>query len=454
MQSGRVIWVLKTMLWAGLSNLVGYLSTCQAQTPVSLSELVDRATKFNYGVRINQTNTRLGSERFKEARAGILPQVGVQGDYKYYAQIPTQVTPASVFGNPNGGYLGAQFGLPWNLSTTIQINQLLYSAQVGYGLKMIRVADEVDRFNVVRSQEDAVYQVSNAFYTAQSLARQMQFVRGNIQSMEQLISKTDLLRQNQMAKGSDVERLRLNKTNLEVQLASIQTSYDQLVNLIKFLTATPQDQPLELDTTIREEEIVLTEATYDLGLRSEWQLLNRQKLLNALEQKNIQAAFVPTFAAYGILNTTAFGIGARNGEASYLKSFPASWFGIQINWSAFDGFKRRAQLAQKRIESDRIDWQLTQAKENISMEVANARQNLATQQQTYKTARQQITFAQTVYDQTQLQFREGMIGITDVTQAQNTLREAQTNYLTAYIKLRQTSLDLSKAAGTLLTQTN
>ena len=52
--------------------------------------------------------------------------------------------------------------------------------------------------------------------------------------------------------------------------------------------------------------------------------------------------------------------------------------------------------------------------------------------------------------QTTLQLREGLADITDLLNAENSLREAQTNYLNTLINLRSAQLELDKATGHLL----
>ena len=62
----------------------------------------------------------------------------------------------------------------------------------------------------------------------------------------------------------------------------------------------------------------------------------------------------------------------------------------------------------------------------------------------------QVALAEKVYTQTQLQFKEGTVDITDVVQAENSLRDAQNNYLTTLVNLRTAELDWKKATGSLV----
>ncbi|HPS65055.1 MAG TPA: TolC family protein, partial [Ignavibacteria bacterium] len=69
-----------------------------------------------------------------------------------------------------------------------------------------------------------------------------------------------------------------------------------------------------------------------------------------------------------------------------------------------------------------------------------------------KSRKEQLSLAEKIYDQTQLQFKEGLINITDVIQSDNSLREAQNNYLVSTINLLNARLSWKKASGKLINE--
>ena len=101
------------------------------------------------------------------------------------------------------------------------------------------------------------------------------------------------------------------------------------------------------------------------------------------------------------------------------------WLGIQLNWNVFDGLARKAKLSQNRIDDQKLAVQLQQTRESISMDITNSRNQFLVQQRNLSTNRSQVSLAEKVYAQTQLQFKEGTVDITDVVQAENSLRDAQ-----------------------------
>ncbi len=414
---------------------------------LSLDQLVNRALQHNPSVHVAELGETGTEARIREVKAAAWPQVNLTGDYKRYLKIPGQVIPASTFGGSEGSYQVLALGLPYNLSTTVQVSQALYNPSVGLGLKAARVSREVASLQTVQTREDVAYNVSATYYSLQTVAQQMAFLRSNLAATDRLIVVTDLLYQNQLSQGIDVDRLRISRTQYQTQLASLQASYDQLLNALKLLTGTPQTESLSVQITIDEASAVPTALPTQTVNRTDLLLLDRQKTLNELSQRNTRAGFIPTLSAYGVANSAFFG---EDGEYSVLKHAPGYWVDLQLNWNLYDGSARKAKLSQQKIETQQLALQTQQTQESVAMEVSNARNKFEVESGNLAASREQVVLAQKVYAQSQLQFKEGTTSLTEVIQAETSLREAQNHYLTTLVNLHTAELDWKKATGTLI----
>jgi OMF family outer membrane factor len=83
------------------------------------------------------------------------------------------------------------------------------------------------------------------------------------------------------------------------------------------------------------------------------------------------------------------------------------------------------------------------------MQVENAKLQRKIAQQTVETTAEQIQLAQTIYEQTLIQQKQGTASLTDVLLADNALREAQQTYLTAVIDYLKADLELKKLTGNI-----
>lgn len=438
---------MKTVQWYLSASLLLVSSLARAQD-LTLQQLIDKALTSNFSVQASKLDEIRTEAQIAEVKASARPQVNLTGDYRRYLKIPGQVIPASVFGGPEGSYSAVAFGLPYNLSTTVQATQPIYNQSLLIATKAAKASRDLSALQTQKTKEDVAYNVSATYYNLQTTAQQIAFLRSNLAATERLIRITDLRRQNQLAQGIDVDRLQLSKTASQTQIESLQATYNQLLNTLKYLTGTPQTDSLQVQTAIEESIPVAPGSEYTIN-RTDLQLIDQQKMINGLEQRNIKAGFVPSVSAYGVANSSVYAIG---GDNSYIKNLPGYWVGLQLNWNVFDGLARKAKLGQKRIDDQKLDVQSRQVRESISMDIANARNKFLVEQQNLSTNRGQVALAEKVYTQTQLQFKEGTVDLTEVVQAENSLRDAQNTYLTTLVNLRTAELDWKKATGSLISR--
>ena len=140
----------------------------------------------------------------------------------------------------------------------------------------------------------------------------------------------------------------------------------------------------------------------------------------------------------------------KGGEYSTFQQVPGYWAGLQLNWNVFDGYARKAKRRQNEIDNDKLGVQLKQVSQSIQMEEANARNKFSVEQRNINAKKEQVALADRVYKQIQLQFKEGVVSLTDVIQAENSLLDAQSNYLTSLVQILKAELEWKKATGSLI----
>ncbi len=422
-----------------------FINAAFSQNELGLNDLIDKSLQNSRTVKASFIDYTIAGERVSEVKTSMIPRLNVSGDYKYYPQVPKQLMDASGLGGRPGSYMAFGTGIPWALGTTISLGQLIYSQEYITGVKLAHTGEELSGLLLKKSKEDIAYNVSSAFYNAQILKSHLSFIENNIGNMEKLIAAGELLYQNQMIKNSDVDKLKLSKTMLETQKETVTESYDEVINALKLLAGIPQKDELRIDNKISTNNLLPSErVTPD---RIEFRLIEKKKELTLLERDNISASLIPTVSAYGVFNYSFYG---KGGENSTFKGYPGSWFGIQFNWKLFDGLESRSKKQIKDLELKKLDLQTEQLKENVSMELKNALLQIKLQNTNIESRKEQLSLAEKIYEQTRLQFREGLANITDVIQSDNSLREAQNNYLVSTINLLNAQLSWKKAAGKLL----
>ena len=83
------------------------------------------------------------------------------------------------------------------------------------------------------------------------------------------------------------------------------------------------------------------------------------------------------------------------------------------------------------------------------MKAENTKRQIQVQSNALEVSKEQLKLAERVYQQTELKFQQGTIGSNDLITADNSLQQAQTNDVAAYIQLRQAELDYLKTIGNI-----
>ena len=83
------------------------------------------------------------------------------------------------------------------------------------------------------------------------------------------------------------------------------------------------------------------------------------------------------------------------------------------------------------------------------METRNALRAHQSAWQNFELQQKNRALATENYAQVSLNYQQGLLSASDVINAENELKEAETNFLTTFIKLKIALLDYQKAAGSL-----
>ena len=418
----------------------------QAQT-ISLEQCIDTALKYNRAIKLSQQDVLLASEKNKETKGNLLPKLNGMADYRYYTNLPYQLMPAAAFGGQAGTYKEVQFGVPHSLNANLQLTVPVYNPVVSGSIKTTQIARDLSELQLIKTDEDVVLEVSNAYYNAQILLTQLAFLDSNIVNTNQLVQTTILLNQQQLAKGTDVDRLKLQLDQIGNQRSTVFSQQLQVLNALKFLMGKPVSDSIEVETGGKTE----VERDFQPQLTTDILLIDKKIAFNNSELKGLQNSKLPTLGLYGVYGTTGFG---TTGSNSFFNFHPIGYVGAQLSVPLFNGTVTRQKIVQKKIDIQKTNIQKEMTTEKSKLDLINAEMQYALANQNIVTVGNQIKLAKRIYNNTVLQNKQGVANITDLLMADNALREVQQNYIVAMVNLRKSELEYKRASGNLISIKN
>jgi OMF family outer membrane factor len=429
-------------LWitAGFVFLFAYMGNGQSW---SLQQCIDTALVYNKNLQMGRNQIVISEEKQKEAKAGLLPKVNLNADYRYFTDLPYQLMPQSAFGGPEGQFKEMQMGVPHNISTNIQVAVPVFNPNIRGAVRSTEIASELTSLQYKKSEEQVWFEVSNLYYNAQILVHQQQFIKGNLENTGKLLGNLKLLYSQQMVKKSDVTKVELQWEQLNTQLEWVTTNLDQVKNALKFTMGISFQEELAI-----EEEIgIYQEMVYEINGPADLEIARIQKKFLLGELGTLKNSRLPSVSLYGSYGQTGFGYDKNPND--FLKFFPTSFAGLQLTLPVFNGTATQRKINQKKIEIENSGLQVDHLTGQNQMLVENALQKRGITTQTIENSGSQLKLAETVYNEVVLQQKEGTITLTEVLLADNALREAQQNRINAFVEYLRADLELKKLTGNI-----
>ncbi|WP_415711110.1 TolC family protein [Aquirufa beregesia] len=423
------------------------MNSTQAQV-WSLEQCIDTAQVHNKNLQMSRNNISIGDQKEKEAKAYLLPKVTANADYKYFTNLPYQLMPLSTFNPtaPEGQFKEAQFGVPHNINANLQLSMPLYNPQVYGTIQTTKIASELTELQYKKTEEQIFFEISNLYYNAQIVYNQLAFIESNLLNAERLLKNFQLLKEQFLAKGTDIGIVKLQVGQLTSQKVSIGSKYEQVLNALKFAIGVSIKQNLQIEPNIQYQN---ANEYSPLSILDIHIIKTQNRLLSSELSTLNNSRFLPSLNLIGMYGTTGFGYDKQ--PTDFIKFFPIGFAGIQLSYPLFNGTVSQRKINQKKIEIQNNEIRFGLLTEQNNMQVQNAKMQKGVAKKTIETATEQIQLAQTIYEQTIIQQKQGTASLTDVLLAENALREAQQNYLSAVIDYLKADLNLKKLTGNIST---
>ncbi len=452
--------VVTLALAAALS--LGCVDAQSQQAPYSLKQVLEMAVQSNNSVVKAKYDYEEGIAKTKQVKSSLYPQINVSSDLTDNVIRQAFIFPKA-FADPAAGpdeYMVLRAGMQYGLSTTASVNQQIFNKSAFTGIQAAKASEEFYSNSIARTEEEVILQTSNLFYQAASLKEQTEVLRSNLEQTIKNLNITNQRFENGLARKLDVDRLKVNVTNIQTQLRSIDDSYQNILNQLKLaigLDVNSQleiSEPLTADSSTYQISPRLTADDWKFENKIEYRQLNNQLRLYDLERKNYAAGYFPTLSAYG--NYTYNG---QSNDFILSSGSKPLWFdiasiGLKLNIPIFDGFNKSAQIQQSKIRRMKTERDLAYTRQQSNMEYLNASKSYETSYSNYLAQKDNVALAKSVYDVTLQNYNEGVGPLTDLLQAETSRIQAQSQLIESLMKVKQAEVALLKSKGEIKTLLN
>jgi outer membrane protein len=450
MQNNQMKYIFSTVLLL-LINLGVYAQ--QAPTGqthrFTLQECIDYAYEHQDSLKNAKLDIESADYKVKEIFGMGLPQVSGSANLQDFLKLPTSLLPGEFFGQPAGTFIPVKFGVKYQSSLGLNLDQLIFDGTYLVGLKASKTYKELSIRNYDRTKITVNVAVTKAFYMVLVSGEQLRLLDANLNQLKQQISETSELFKQGFAEEIDIDRLTVQQNNLTNTRENVVRSLALLYEVLKFQMGMPLSESLSLngkieDVKLDNETSVLKADTTAYENRIEYRLLQTQKALSELDLKRYKSQYLPSVSAFG-----SHSLNYQNNSLGdlYSQNFPNTLIGLRVNIPIFSGFQRLNRVKQAQISVIKNDNILNSVKNAIKLDVENSRTKYLNSLVSLNSQKGNMDLAAKILKVSKIKYENGIGSNLEVTQAQTSLEQAQTGYIQSLYDALIGKVDLEKASG-------
>ena len=444
----------------------------------TLDQCIEYALKNSINVQNSVLDEQIASAKVRETIGLGLPQISADASVVYNPKLQRFFSTytgsggflgdlSSVPGLQPGDVVAARnfFQLQSSGSGSIGINQLIFNGSYLVGLQASSVYKDLAVKQGIQTKEQIIQQVMKAYYGVLINKERIGLFANNIARVDSLLRNTKALNQNGFAEGIDVDRIQVTLNNLLSERNKFLNLNELGIEILKFQMNYPMEKPLEVIGNINEVQVDTNldhyKDNWDYKTRPDYQVLETNRKLQELNVKNQVAAFMPSLNAFANLgySTQSPTVGGLFKTNTQIEDFgtlgPDKWYnysqvGVSLNVPIFSGMQRHYRLQQQKLTLLKVENGFKSLKNGIDLEIKQSSLIFENAITTLQSQRENMDLAANVARITKIKYEQGVGSNIEVIDAENSLRQSQTNYYGAMFDAMVAKVDLDKAYGKLI----
>jgi outer membrane protein TolC len=319
----------------------------------SLNDVLDFAGKNSLNTQAANLQKAAAATQYGLAKSNLMPKLSAFSTSEYFLKIPAMVVPASLVGGPEGKFTTVQFGMPYVLSSAVELNVPVLNLALWEQLKTARLRQQQVQLKTDAEQETLHIALSQLYYQRLFLEQFLVINNENQQSLNELVRVLEQRFAQGILPPADLNRIK--SLALENKLASL--SYRQFLqeNEAAFRAALnlPDTTTIHIGGSLQQTSI--EPVTNSLGIKDRPAYLEAQAAVAVAQQqfKEASKAHLPRIGMYSRYNYQW----QQNRSTSV--NFDAALVGLRLDVPIFNGgaIQKQKNLAAINTEAAKVQEQ-------------------------------------------------------------------------------------------------
>lgn len=429
-----------------------------AQESYTLQQCLSYAVEHNSNVRKSAYDREKAERARQEVLGALLPQISGSAGLNDNLKKAKFIMPNFMnnflpekMRDPNASeYMTIEMGTKYSANTGLALNQQLLNLSLFNTLDIAKVSKQMAELGALSTEEDVIAQTATLYYGVQVTQYAASQMLRSVELVEQMLRMMEVNYASGLVKKVDVDRLRVNLTNLKTQQSAIESGLEVQKNLLKLqmgfeVTEPITVPPLDLGLMAQQEIAAVDSPTFDPISHIAYRQLQQRERMAELQERAKKYEYLPTLSLalnlqYNHMSDQLFG-----GATSY--GYPTAMVGVSLRMPIFSGGSRLAKVRESHLDLLKAQEDLHALDQSLRMAHLNASLKLKDTQRTISLQEDNQALAEQVFDLAQKNYNLGVASLSDVLNASQSLVQAQMSYASALGDYMKAFIDLKKSRG-------
>ncbi len=430
-----------------------------AQQVYDLQGCLKFALENNHNIRKAQFDKEKSAQARQEILGALLPQVSGTGNLNYNIQKSRFIMPNFMneflppgMQDPNAAkYMTIEMGTNFAAGIGAALNQQIVNLSLFNAVDIARTAEELTALAAEAREEDVISQTANLFYAIQATEYAAGMFGRSIEIIDSVVISMETSYVSGLIRKVDLDRLKVTRTNMATQRASVINAVEVQKNLLKLQMGMDISDQLEIEKinpeTFDSQANIGDFQDFDISLQTSYKMLNRQQNLHQLQKKAAIYESFPVLTAMINYNYNGVSDEFFRGETNYW--YGSSMAGLNLRIPLFGGLSRSSKIKQANFEILKVREDEAILEQSLSMAHKNALLKLEDSRNAILVQQANMAMAEEVYRVTEKNYSQGIASMSDVLNSNSSLVQAQMSYADALNNYMKAYVELRKASGTI-----
>lgn len=294
--------------------------------------------------------------------------------------------------------------------------------------------------------DELVFQAAELFFVNLQLRQALAALSANAERLSALEAVSRRLTENGQISGAELKRVQIAQLALDNKRLEVAGALEASDDALKTLADIPLDQEFAFYAATSSQG---SDSSYWLSLQPGFERVTQNRLIQArismsdIKRRQLRAQLLPEVRLWGGAGFQYFS-DPRN---DFSREFGYAQFGVRAAIPILDWPLWRRRDAYAHLEAENLQLEAAYLSEKNELEFRKAQNNVRVSLRMLRNSHMQLELSRDIHQRLYSQYREGLIPLGDVLQAQTAMVEAESGLLTQFFFYKINVVRLLKAAG-------